>query len=390
MKSDFVYDYAVIGAGIAGASLAYQLASVGRVLILEQEDQPGYHTTGRSAAMFMASYGPPAARALTRASRAFYVNPPPEFCEHPIVSPRGCLYVASAEQLPRLHATFAALKATDPNVHLVDRDTALMLCPMLRPEWAACAETEHSGQQLIAIHEPDAMDLDVHALHQGYLSGAKRRGAILQTRAKVLAAKYDSGRWAVGIESTDQVMHAKVLINAAGAWATPIANLCAARPIEIEPRRRSAFTFDAPNGMDCSHWPTIADLDETFYFKPDAGQLLGSPANADPTFPHDVVAEEIDIATGIDRIQTATTANIRRPKRVWAGLRSFSPDKELVIGWDIQTPKFFWFAGQGGYGIQSAAAASELAAALLTGQQVPAHIQSELPDQTVISPARFN
>lgn len=184
-------------------------------------------------------------------------------------------------------------------------------------------------------------------------------------------------------------VRARAVVNAAGAWADAVARLCGAQPLGIEPRRRSAFTFAAPEGEDIHGWPAVIGVDESFYFKPDAGQLLGSPANADPVPPHDVVAEELDVAMGIDRIETLTRLRIRRPRHVWAGLRSFAPDDDFVIGWDARREGFFWLAGQGGYGIQTAAGASAAAAALLMREPLPAELLAQGVDARRLSPERF-
>jgi D-arginine dehydrogenase len=201
-------------------------------------------------------------------------------------------------------------------------------------------------------------------------------------------ARREHGAWRIGL-SDGRTLRARVLVNAAGAWADEVAQRAGLAPLGLQPRRRSAFIFDAPAGTEHRHWPTVAGIDEGWYFKPDAGQLLGSPANADPVPPHDVQAEELDIATGIARIEAATTLAIRRPRRVWAGLRTFASDGELVVGFDAHAEGFFWLAGQGGYGIQSAAGVAELAAALLTGAALPAALQTEGIDPAAMAASRL-
>ena len=351
------FDIAIIGAGIAGASLAYRLAPQRRVLLIERESQPGMHSTGRSAAMFMETYGPPGVRALTRASRAFYEAPPPGFCDQPLVTPRGALYVAAPGQEKLLEQTRAELAPNCPGLKTLGREQTLALVPCLKPDRVTGA-----------LLDPDSMDIDVHALHQGFLRGFRTAGGALQCNANVRSSRRTGGAWEIGLADATTVLAATV-VNAAGAWADEVAALFGAQAVGLTPCRRSAFTFDAPAGMAFAHWPAVVGIDEGWYFKPDAGRLLGSPANADPTVPHDVVPEELDIATGIFRIEEATTLTIRRPHRTWAGLRSFVDDGELVIGYDTACEGFFWLAAQGGYGIQSAAGASALAAALL--QRLP-------------------
>jgi D-arginine dehydrogenase len=357
------FDFLVVGAGIAGASVAYHLAPHGRVALLERESQPGYHSTGRSAALFMETYGTPMIRALTCASRAFYERPPAGFTEHPILSPRGAMHVARTGQEQELAAAFAAARVSSSRVELLSPDGVLERCPVIRKE-LTCG----------AIYEPDAMDIDVHALHQGFLRGFRARGGDVFHDAEFEGASPESpSGWSVRL-SDGRAFTASKIVNAAGAWADVVAQRSGVAPIGLQPRRRTAFTFDPPSGVDVSHWPTVIGLDESYYFKPDAGQLLGSPANADPVDPHDVQPEELDVATGIYYIEELTVMKIRRPRHTWAGLRSFVADGDLVVGVDDRVPSFYWLAAQGGYGIQTAAAVSEMAASQLLGRPVPEHI----------------
>ncbi|MGY8523911.1 NAD(P)/FAD-dependent oxidoreductase [Paracidovorax citrulli] len=378
---DGIADFVIVGAGIAGASLGYRLAAKASVLMLERESQPGYHSTGRSAAMFMETYGTPAIRALTRAGRAFYENPPagfaPEGEQAPLLTPRGVLYVASEDQLDLLDAAYEDARARSPNVQRVGQEAMLALAPCLRPEVVVAGMTE-----------PDACDIDVHALHQGFLRGFRQQGGVLVNDAHVQSLRYGEGRWEIALED-GRTFLARNIVNAAGAWADAVAALADVPPVGLQPCRRSAFTFPAPEGVDTSAWPAVVGIDESFYFKPDAGQLLGSPANADPMPPHDVVAEEIDIATGIWHIEQTTTLRIPRPSHTWAGLRSFVPDGDPVIGWDNHRPGFFWLAGQGGYGIQSAAGASSLAASLLLDLPLDDALVREGVDAQALGPGRL-
>lgn len=371
------FDVAVIGAGIAGASLAYRLAGERSVLLLERESQPGYHATGRSAAMFMESYGPPAVRALTRASRAFYERPPVGFGEAPLLTPRGVLYLATHGQEALLEEMQRTLAASGSVLERLEAGAALARVGCLRPKVVHGALYEHGAQ-----------DIDVNALHQGFLRGMRGRGGELRTGAHVVAAQRSNERWTLRLADGEAV-HAQAVVDAAGAWADEVASLFGAAPIGLVPHRRSAFTFKAPEGSDVSGWPAVVGVDESYYFKPDAGQLLGSPANADPTVPHDVMPEELDIALGIHQIEAVTTLTIRRPASTWAGLRSFVRDGELVVGWDDHCPGFFWLAGQGGYGIQSAAGASELAASLLRGAALPPELVRHGVDLRALAPQRL-
>lgn len=374
-----VVDFAVVGAGMAGASVAYRLAQAGAsVLVLERESQPGYHATGRSAAMFMESYGTQQIRALTRASRAFYSAPPPGFCEHALLQPRSVLYVGAAGQEALLADALSMYLGEGLRAEHLDPESACALAPCL-----------DASQLIGAVHDRDAMDIDVAELHQGFLRGMAQAGAGLRCNAALRAAHRDAqGLWTLTLEAGDPVQ-ARCVVNAAGAWADEVATVCGAPALGIQPRRRSAFTFAAPEGVAVQDWPAVIGVDESFYFKPDAGQLLGSPANADPVAPHDVVAEELDVATGIYRIESMTSLRIHRPRHTWAGLRSFAPDDDFVMGWDAQCQGFFWLAGQGGYGIQTAAGASEAACALLLGQELPAALLAQGVDAAQLSPARF-
>ena len=354
-------DFLVLGAGIAGASAGYFLAPHGRVVVLERESQPGYHSTGRSAALFMESYGTPQVRALTMASRAFLEQPPPGFTEHPLLSPRGAMMVAAPGQEAELQAHWDVLRPISPRGALLDARGACDRTPVLRPE-----------RVIGAVWEPDASDMDVHAIHQGYLSGLRRHAGQVVCDAEVQRLERVDGAWQVHTQAG--VFEAPVLLNAAGAWAEVIGQLAGCAPIGLQPKRRAAFIFAPPAGVDASHWPLTGGVAEDWYFKPDAGMLLGSPANADPVEPHDVQPEELDIALAIDRIQQMTTLTIRRPTRTWAGLRSFVPDGDLVGGWDPEVPGFFWVAAQGGYGIQTSAAMGEACAALVRGDALSAHL----------------
>jgi D-arginine dehydrogenase len=352
-------DAIVIGAGIAGTSVAAFLAPHARVVLLEREAQPGMHTTGRSAAMFEESYGPPQVRALTRASRAWFERDPAW------LTPRGSLFVGRVEQRDAVDALHAALAAEGAAVRRADAAQAMARVPLLRPEATAHALVCEGG-----------CDIDVHAVHQQYLREARSHRAALVLDVRLIRLEHVRQRWEA--EAFDgRRWRAPIVVNAAGAWVDEVATLAGVAPIGIQPRRRSAFTFAPPAGTDVRTWPLVVGIDEDFYFKPDAGLLLGSPANADLVPPHDVVAEELDVATGIARIEEATTMTIRRPLRTWAGLRSFVPTGDLVGGFDAAVPGFFWCCGLGGYGIQTSPAMGEACAARVLGRPLPAHIADQ-------------
>lgn len=374
MDSSDSYDVAVIGAGIAGASAACELAASARVILLEGESQPGYHTTGRSAALFSTIYGPDAIRALTRASVAFFADPPDGFATAPLLTPRGVMMVGREDQLARVEAMFRSVSAHD-EVQTLDAAEIRRRMPLLRPGYAAAA-----------LVEEGASDIDVHALHHGYLRRFRAAGGTLSTDSAILSLDRD-GCWRIGTRRG--TIRAGVVVNAAGAWADEIGRMAGARPIRLIAKRRTALVIPAPSGNAPSHWPMVVDIDEQFYLKPDAGRLLISPADETPSPPCDAQPEELDIALCIDRIETAFDLKVERVENKWAGLRSFVRDKTPVVGFDADRPGFFWLAGQGGYGIQSAPALARTAAALILGSPLPADIAHEGVTEAALSPARL-
>jgi D-arginine dehydrogenase len=347
-------DFVIVGGGIAGASIGYFLAPHGCVVILERESRPGYHSTGRSAAMVIDSYGPPQVRALTAASHAFFSNPPEGFCGGPLLAPRPVLMVGTAEQTALLGEHFDLVRGATGRAELLSAAQAGQLIPVLRAEALGGA-----------VLEPTATDVDVSTLHEGFLRGVRACGGQVVTDAEVLRLQRTAGQWEAATAVGD--FCAPVLINAAGAWCDRVAQLAGVQPIGLVPKRRTAFTFRPEFDGSTRGWPMCGAIDSSWYMKPDAGLMLGSPANADPVEPQDVQAEELDVALGIHNIQEATTFEIRRPTHVWAGLRSFVADGALVGGYDRGHAGFFWLAGQGGYGIQTSAAMGEACASIVRG-----------------------
>jgi D-arginine dehydrogenase len=369
-------DFIIIGAGIAGTSVAAHLAETHRVVLIEREDRPGYHSTGRSAALFTEIYGNSSVRALTRASRAFLFAPPHGFTEGPLVHPRGCLYIATAAQLESLRR-FAALPDIAPATRWVGLFEAQSLCPILRAEYLA-------GTLL----EPDSSDIEVHALHHGYLRLLRKRNGRILNSAPVHALEQAGEGWRV--HAGEETLTAPTVINAAGAWADEIAVLAGIAPLGLVPRRRTAVLVDPPPGMSVNAWPFVNDVDEKFYFKPEAGALFLSPADETVTVPGDAQPDEWDVALAVDRVQAATTLEVHRLKARWAGLRTFSPDRSPVVGFSGQRAGFFWLAGQGGYGIQTAPALSRTAAALARGLPLPEDLERAGVEPADLSPARFD
>jgi D-arginine dehydrogenase len=356
-------DVIILGAGMAGASLAAELAPERSVALLEMETEAGRHATGRSAAMFFENYGNATVRGMTRASRAFLAHPTTGFADVPLLSPRSALFVADAPRVGRLQGILD-LPDASPTTRPVDRSTALGLCPILRPDWIGAGVLDESGE-----------DMDVDAIHQGYLRAARRAGArvVLGTGESTIERR--AGAWRIA--SRAGVFTAPILVNAAGAWADVVAARAGVPRVGLRPLRRSCVLIPAPADCDVGSWPMVIDVDETFYFKPDAGQLLLSPANEDPMDPCDAVPDELDVALAVDRFETATVMKVRRVTHRWAGLRSFVSDRSPVAGFDPQVDGFFWLAGQGGYGIQMAPALARTAATLLLGKPLPDDVQAQ-------------
>lgn len=366
------FDMIVIGAGIAGASIAAELVSDARILLLEAESQPGYHTTGRSAALYTCAYGPPLIRALSRASGAFFNNPKSPYVDHPLLQSRGALFVARADQTGSLAALQAELGDA---IVQVGAKEARDLVPLLRADYVAGALLDGS-----------AADIDVAALHQHYLKTFRAGGGALQTDAVVKALSHDGKGWQV--DTAQGQFYAPIVINAAGAWADVVATMAKAVPVGLVPMRRTALLVSAPDQVATGHWPMVVDADEQFYLKPDAGKLLISPADETPSPPCDAQPDEMDVAICVDRIETAFDLSVRRIEHKWAGLRSFVVDKCPVAGFDPVVPGFFWLAGQGGYGIQSAPALARTAAALVLGRPIPDDIQAEGVSESALSRRR--
>ena len=367
-------DVIVIGAGIAGASVAANLSESCTVILAEMESQPGYHTTGRSAAVFAPSYGPAGVRALTRASRAFYDAPPAGFCDAPLLTPREILMIARDDQGAALDALIETA-SRDTAVERLDASGLQDHQPLLRSGYATAGMLDRGGQ-----------DIDVAALHQGYLRLFKKGGGTLLRNAEVLSLRPDSTGWTADTKAG--TLKAPVVVNAAGAWADRIGELAGAETIGLKPKRRTAMMVPEPAGFTRRDAPITIDIEEQFYLKPDAGRLLLSPADETPSNPCDAQPDEMDVAICADRIMTAFELDIRRIENKWAGLRSFVADKEPVIGFSTQAEGFFWMAGQGGYGIQTAPAAGRLASALVQGKPVPEDLIDHGFDQTLVASNR--
>lgn len=363
----------VIGAGIAGASVASELAKLGaRVLLLEREAQPAYHTTGRSAALFTVAYGPPVIRALSRASAADFQGAGDSQQPGPMLRQRGAMFMARADQTGSLAALAAEL---GPAVTSLTPAAARDLVPALRPGYLAGA-----------LIDRGAADIDVDALHRLYLRRLTATGGAVRCRAEVTGLSRNGGDWWVETSAGD--LRADIVVNAAGAWADEIAAMAGAAQIGLVPKRRTALLVAPPAGLAVDTWPLAVDVDEQFYLKPEAGMLLLSPADETPSPPCDARPEDLDVAIAIERVQQAIDLPVQRVAHKWAGLRSFVADKCPVVGFAPDAPGFFWLAGQGGYGIQSAPAMARWAAAAVLGRAAPSAIMDEGVTSAQLSPDR--
>ena len=370
-----IYDIAIIGGGIAGLSLAYFLGDRRSTLVLERENAIGYHATGRSAAEFVLRHGSAEVSKLAAISRQFFDASPDGFSDISLLKRRGGIMIANAEKAERLRARFAE-EAVHAPLRMLSPDEAFEMAPFLDPAYVAAA-----------YFDADFWDIEVESLLQGYARGARHAGTAIHTHSDVLAVHDDGEYW--WIETSGGVFKARVVVNAAGGWADDIARIFGVQPKGIVPHRRTAILVDLPDGTETSRLPEINELDETFYFKPDAGRLLVSPADETPCEPADVQPEEIDIAWAAYHLEEATTLSVKRIAKSWAGMRSFAADRLPVIGPAPDHERFFWLAGQGGYGILSSPALGSLAASLLT--QTPLHegFTRETLDPAMFSPGRF-
>ncbi len=348
----FDVDVAVIGAGIAGSSAAAALAADRRVALIEAEEVAGYHSTGRSAAVWILNYGPPDVRVLTGLSRAFFEHPPAGFTDVPLMSRRPVVFLAPEDQ----RAALADMLSQGLGLREADIAEIRAMAPALRPDYAVAAAIED-----------DAFDMDVAALHQGFLRQVRARGGSLALRHRAGRIERRAGRWEIAT-STGGLFRAPVVVNAAGAWGDEVATLAGAAPLGLTPCRRTGVIID-PAPFQVADWPLLNDVGHSWYTRPEARtRLMVSPADETPVPAQDIQPDELDIAIAIDRMQQALDIPVRRVERSWAGLRSFTPDRSLAFGWDAQADGFFWCVGQGGYGIQTSPAAGQLVADLIAGR----------------------
>jgi D-arginine dehydrogenase len=370
------YDAIVIGGGIAGASVAHALSRDAKVLTLEVETQPGYHSTSRSAAVVSLAYGPKTWQILTAASAAFYLSPPAGFSHAPLTRPLGALYLARSGEERALQDQASELAQRGVACELIAPSVAKDLVPVV-----------HVEQFQLGLHEPGCVNLDASALLHGYLNGAKARNAELILGTGPLAIERTKGAWHISYR--DARVTAPTLVNAAGAWAGEVATAAGISDRRVRPFRRTAITFEPPQGYDARRWPMTFDVGETWYFKPEGRHIMMSPCDLTPTPPCDAQPEELDVAVAIDRIETVSSMKVGRLNSRWAGLRTFAADHEAVIGPDPDNPAFVWYAGQGGSGVMGSWAGGEACAALTLGRQLPPAVSDLGLTIGMISPARL-
>ncbi len=356
-----MWDAIVIGGGIAGASAAYEMAAAAKVMVLEREATPGYHATGRSAAYYIPWFGNRSIRILTAASGPFFAAPPEDFSATALWSDRGLLLFGGEAQEDAVRAFYEQSRAATDAVSLIDGHRFQALIPAAR-----------AGAVTLAMEDKSAMELDVNALHQGYLRGLSRRGGQVVCNREVESLERAAGTWRV--RAGGEMYEAATVINAAGAWADELAAMAGVQALGLVPKRRTVCVVQLPSGASSGAWPLAGDVDETVYFKQEGGGLLISPEDETPSPPCDAQPEDWDVAVAIDRAQSVLDLPVSRIERKWAGLRTFVPDDTPVVGFDPRAAGFFWLAGQGGYGIQTAPAMGRLSAALASGQEVPADL----------------
>jgi D-arginine dehydrogenase len=360
-------DVAIVGGGIAGMSLAAELAGQRSVAVLEQEPELGQHATGRSAAVLLESYGGPPIRALTRASHRMLDEAADD---PPVLAPRPLLWIGDAEHAGAVADLAGAVVGLEP----ISPADAQQLYPVLRPEAVAAAAVERN-----------AHDIDVAVLLQGYVTRAVAAGATVRRSARLERAERVGGRWL--LHHPSGTVAADVVVDAAGAWADEVARRLGARSLGLTPMRRTIAIARSAQPID-PHWPLVASIDDTFYFRPEGPNLLVSPADETPSEPCDARPEELDVALALERVNAATDLGLRSVVSTWAGLRTFAPDRSPVVGFDPTVEGLFWLAGQGGYGIQTAPALAKLAAALLLGDPAAGALVPDL-DLADLAPARL-
>lgn len=369
------YDFLIVGGGIAGASIGYYLAEHGSVLMLEMEAQAGYHTTGRSAAFFAETYGGPAIRPLTTASKSFFYTPPEGFAEVPLINQRGALHIFDEARAVKAVTVLKDMQRDIPAASALTADDVMSRAP-------------HIAGEILAggLFDPDCGDLDVAAIHQGFLKGYKKHGGKIALKSQLKSATRTNNIWRV--ETLKGTVEASTVINTGGAWADEIAEKVGAEPLGLTPLRRTLVTI-ASDDADGSG-PLVLDLDENYYIKPENGIFLVSPCDETLSPPCDAQPDEIDVAVAVEMFSKATGKTVRSIVNSWAGLRTFAPDNAPIIGFDPKVEGFFWSVGQGGYGIQTSPAWGRTAAQLLITGDIPSDVKAAGASKEVFAPGRFD
>lgn len=370
-----IYDTVIIGAGISGAAAAYELGSHGTVAIIEAESSPGYHSTGRSAALFTRNFGGPVVQRINQASHGFFQSPPAGFCDTPLLTSRGLLTVALPGDTEKLAPILAQSIKAAP-VEMLSAAQVLEMAPLLRPD---CVEA--------AAFESDVTDIEAATLHQAFLQAVKRRGGLIACSLRIDGITRKDGLWRVTAQG--EAMMGKTLINAAGAWADQVAIMAGAAPVQLVAKRRTAIIVDPPQHIVPTRLPAMDFADCDGYIKPEAGRLMASPGDETPVEPQDVQPEEWDVAVLADWLQKRTLIEVRRIEHSWAGLRTFAADDAPVVGYDPDIEDFFWLAGQGGCGIMMAPALGRATAGLIANGTLPDELLSLGVTKQDLAPDRF-
>lgn len=368
-------DFCVIGGGIAGLSIAAELSAHADVIVLEREPDLAYHTSGRSAALYSELSAESTAVALSKLTRPFLVNPPDGFSEYPLHQDINCIFTATDAEADQIEIN--AKKLDKPRVLGINEMLAQI--PILRT----------GGTDITAgILEEDSFRIDVGNLIQGFRNQVKHRGGTIRCQAEVSVMAREKSGWRVTLADGDSV-DASVVINAAGAWGDIVAGRAGVKPLGLTPLRRNIIVFDGPENTDVSTWAAAAGITGTYYFLPEAGKLMGSSADEVPSSACDAQPEEYDIALAAHNIESVTHHEIKHIHHKWAGLRTFSPDRQLVLGYDTEVPGFFWCVGQGGFGMQTSAAAAHAGALLAMEEALPEDYLAAGVRAGVLSPQRF-
>lgn len=373
---DQCVDYIIIGAGIAGASAAYELVNEAKVILIERESQLAYHSTGRSAAIYMQAYGNKTVRGLTKNSFEFYSNPPKGFSDTPLLKERGAIFLATKEQKELAEHHYREMKNEVDNLELLENEDLQSLVPVI-----------NTDRYITGIFEKDAMDIDTHAVHQGYINGFKEKGGNLITNCLIRSINHHDDIWC--LDTTKGQFKAPMIINAAGAWADQIASLAGIKNINLEPKKRSVVYLSIED-HDINNWPYVGDISESFYFKPDSGKLFVSPCDEIPITPCDAKPSDLDIALAVNNLEAVTNIEVKKIDHTLAGLRSFVADRTPVVGEDKDAPGFFWLVGQGGYGFQTAPAIANCCRMLLTRKCFPESLKKLGVSEEALSPNRIS